>query len=164
LLLPTKNRLSGPLALRSSSILALISFSAWSQVMRWYLVPTSFIGYLRRYSPWPFSRTAAPLAQCAPRLMGLSNTGSWRTHTPFSTTASMAQPTEQCPQTVRLTFNLAGAERGGRLVGGFHLFHQRQLRCGDAGSHPHARAAQEGPPVHRGDCALHAAREIGDEA
>jgi hypothetical protein len=46
---------------------------------------------------------AAPLAQCAPRLIGESNTGSWRTHTPFSTTASMAQPTEQWVQTVRLT-------------------------------------------------------------
>src|SRR5690606_38646569 len=44
-----------------------------------------------------------PLAQCAPRLIGESNTGSWRTHTPFSTTASIAQPTEQCVQTVRLT-------------------------------------------------------------
>jgi hypothetical protein len=35
--------------------------------------------------------------------MGLSNTGSCRTQTPFSTTASMAQPTEQWPHTVRLT-------------------------------------------------------------
>ena len=42
-----------------------------------------------------FTRTAAPLAQCAPRLIGESNTGSWRTQTPFSTTASTAQPTEQ---------------------------------------------------------------------
>ncbi len=37
-------RLSGPLCLRSSSILALISFSASSQLMRWYLPFTSFIG------------------------------------------------------------------------------------------------------------------------
>ena len=43
------------------------------------------------------------MAQCAPRLIGESNTGSWRIHTPFCTTASMAQPTEQCVQTVRLT-------------------------------------------------------------
>ena len=35
---------SGPLALRSSSILALISSSAVSQLMRWYLPSTSFIG------------------------------------------------------------------------------------------------------------------------
>src|SRR3954468_1331610 len=46
---------------------------------------------------------AAPLAQCAPRLIGESNTGSWRTHTPFSTTASIAQPTEQWLHTVRRT-------------------------------------------------------------
>lgn len=36
-------------------------------------------------------------------LMGESNTGSWRTHTPFCTTASTAQPTEQCEHTVRRT-------------------------------------------------------------
>jgi hypothetical protein len=35
--------------------------------------------------------------------MGESNTGSWRTQTPFSTIASVAQPTEQWVQTVRLT-------------------------------------------------------------
>src|SRR5205814_571515 len=94
---------SGPLCFFRSSIFALISFSAWSHEMRWYLPSTSFIGHLRRWSPRPCSRTAAPLAQCAPRLIGESNTGSWRTQTPFSTTASTAQPTEQWPQTVRLT-------------------------------------------------------------
>jgi hypothetical protein len=36
-------------------------------------------------------------------LIGESNTGSCRTQTPFSTTASIAQPTEQWVQTVRLT-------------------------------------------------------------
>jgi hypothetical protein len=51
----------------------------------------------------PCSRTEAPLAQCAPRLIGESNTGSWRIHTPFCTTASIAHPTEQCVHTVRLT-------------------------------------------------------------
>src|SRR5687768_16060788 len=73
--------------------------------MRRYLPSTSFIGYLRRCecSVMPCSRTDAPLAQWAPRLIGESNTGSWRTHTPFCTTASMAQPTEQCVQTVRFT-------------------------------------------------------------
>ncbi len=73
--------------------------------MRWYLPFTSFIGYFSRCecSVMPCSRTEAPLAQCAPRLSGESNTGSWRTHTPFCTTASMAQPTEQCVQTERLT-------------------------------------------------------------
>src|SRR5262245_22888670 len=104
---PTTKMESTPLCLRSSSILALTSLSASSQLMRLYLPSTSFIGYFNRYSPWPFSRTAAPLAQCAPRLIGLSNTGSWRTQTPFSTTASIAQPTEQWPHTVRLTSTLA---------------------------------------------------------
>src|SRR6187549_526492 len=100
---PTTKTESGPLVFFRSSILALISLSASSQVIFWYLPPTSFIGYLSRYSPWPCSRSAAPLAQCAPRLIGESKTGSWRTQTPFSTTASTAQPTEQCEHTVRRT-------------------------------------------------------------
>ena len=54
----------------------------------------------------PCSRTDAPFAQCAPRLSGESNTGSCRTHTPFCTTASIAQPTEQCVHTVRFTSTL----------------------------------------------------------
>src|SRR5216110_1679463 len=49
----------------------------------------------------PCSRIEAPFAQCAPRLSGESNTGSWRTQTPFCTTASIAQPTEQCVHTER---------------------------------------------------------------
>src|SRR5258708_32124558 len=78
--------------------------------MRRYLPATSFIGYFRRCecSVMPCSRTLAPLAQCAPRLIGESNTGSWRTHTPSVTTASMAQPTEQWVQTVRFTTVLPG--------------------------------------------------------
>ncbi len=107
---PTTNTESGPLCLRSSSILALISSSAWSQPMRSYLPLTSFIGNFRRNSPCPCSRSAAPLAQCAPRLIGESNTGSWRTQTPFSTTASTAQPTEQWPHTVRLTTTFLSPE------------------------------------------------------
>src|SRR5437667_2093735 len=99
---PTMKIESGPLCLRRSSIFALTSLSAWSHEMRSYLPLTSFIGYFKRNSPCPCSRTAAPFAQCAPRLIGESNTGSWRTHTPFSTTALIAQPTEQCVQTVRL--------------------------------------------------------------
>src|SRR3982750_908737 len=100
---PTTNSESGPLCFFSSSIFALISSSAWSHEIFWYLPSTSFIGVFSRKSPWPCSRSAAPLAQCAPRLIGESNTGSWRIQTPFSTTASTAQPTEQCPHTVRLT-------------------------------------------------------------
>ncbi len=113
LLDPTTKIESGPLCFFSSSIFALISFNAWSQPMRWYLPSTSFIGYFRRNSPCPCSRSAAPLAQCAPRLIGESNTGSWRSHTPFSTTASTAQPTEQWPQTVRRTCTLAAAAAAG---------------------------------------------------
>src|SRR5713226_3358772 len=82
--------------------------SAWSHEMRWYLPFASFIGYFRRREScvMPTSRTAAPLAQCEPRLIGESNTGSCPTHTPFCTTASTAQPTEQWVQTVRLVSTL----------------------------------------------------------
>ena len=100
---PTQNTASGPLSLRSASILSPTSLMACSQVRRFHLPPSSFIGYFTRFSPWAFSRTAEPLAQCAPRLMGESKTGSWRTHTPFSTTASTEHPTEQWVQTVRRT-------------------------------------------------------------
>src|SRR5882724_958773 len=105
---PMNIRASGPDSLRSASILSPISSIAVFQEMRWYLPFTSFIGYLRRCecSVMPCSRTDAPFAQCAPRLSGESNTGSCRTHTPFWTTASIAQPTEQCVQTVRLTSTL----------------------------------------------------------
>src|SRR3954468_18053057 len=95
---PTQNTASGPLSLRICSSLSPISLIACSHVMRLYLPPSSFMGYFRRceFSVIPCSRTEAPLAQCAPMLIGESNTGSWRTHTPSVTTASIAQPTEQC--------------------------------------------------------------------
>src|SRR5258706_11164392 len=100
---PIQKVASGPLSFLIASSLSLTSFSASSQLMRFHFPSTSFIGYLRRCSPWPCSRIDAPLAQCAPRLIGESNTGSCRIHTPFCTTASIAQPTEQCVQTVRFT-------------------------------------------------------------
>src|SRR5436190_12660536 len=102
---PTTNNASGPLSLRMSSSFCEISSYAWSHEMRCHLPPESFIGYFRRCDScvMPCSRTEAPLAQCAPKLMGESNTGSCRTHTPFCTTASIAQPTEQCVHIVRLT-------------------------------------------------------------
>src|SRR6187402_1493168 len=59
---------------------------------------TSFIGYFSRRSPCTSSRTDAPLAQCEPRLSGLSQAGSWPTQTPFCTSAITVQPTEQCVQ------------------------------------------------------------------
>src|SRR5258708_37209 len=84
------------------------SVSAWSQLIFFHLPPSSFIGVFRRCESWvmPCSRIDAPLAQCAPRLIGESDTGSWRIQTPSCTTASMAQPTEQCVQTVRLISTL----------------------------------------------------------
>src|SRR5260370_29463187 len=59
---------------------------------------TSFVGYLRRRSPLTSSRTDAPLEQCDPRLIGLSQLGSWPSQTPFCTSAVTVQPTEQCVQ------------------------------------------------------------------
>jgi hypothetical protein len=102
---PTQKTASGPDSLRIARSLSPISLIASSHVMRRYLPSTSFIGYLRRCecSVMPCSRMLAPLAQWAPRLIGESNTGSCRTHTPSVTMASMAQPTEQCVHTVRFT-------------------------------------------------------------
>src|ERR1700716_3169384 len=71
---------------------------AWSQAIFCHSPLTSFIGYLRRRSPCTSSRTEAPLAQCEPRLIGLSHAGSCPTHTPFWTSAITVQPTEQCVQ------------------------------------------------------------------
>src|SRR6476469_6393084 len=101
--LPTQNTASGPDSLRMPASLSPTSLIACSQLIFWYLPLTSFIGDFSRCSPWPCSRIDAPFAQCAPRLIGESNTGSWRVHTPFSTTASIEQPTEQCVHTVRCT-------------------------------------------------------------
>src|SRR6266851_4345765 len=75
-----------------------ISLMAWSQDSRVHWPLTSFIGYLSRRSPCTSSRTAAPLAQCEPRLIGLSQLGSWPIHTPFCTSAVTVQPTEQWVQ------------------------------------------------------------------
>src|ERR1700737_2640385 len=72
---------------------------AWSHLIRVHWPPTSFSGYLSRRSPETSSRTAAPLAQCEPRLIGLSQLGSWPIQTPFATSAITVQPTEQCVQT-----------------------------------------------------------------
>src|SRR5215211_2616774 len=71
---------------------------AWSHDSRVHSPLTSFIGYFRRRSPCTSSRTEAPLAQCDPRLSGLSQAGSWPTQTPFWTSATTVQPTEQCVQ------------------------------------------------------------------
>ena len=76
-----------------------ISSIACSQLMRFHSPPSFFIGYFKRRSPCACSRTAAPLAQCAPRLNGLSHPGSWPVQTPSCTSAMTVQPTEQCVQT-----------------------------------------------------------------
>jgi hypothetical protein len=75
-----------------------ISLMATSHDTRCHCPPVSFIGYFRRRSPPTISRTAAPLAQCEPRLIGESQLGSWPTQTPFTTSAVTVQPTEQCVQ------------------------------------------------------------------
>src|SRR5688500_4501452 len=105
---PTQKVASGPDSALIFFSLSAISVYAWSQEIFFHLPPSSFTGYFRRCESWvmPCSRIEAPLAQCAPRLRGESNTGSWRTHTPFCTTASMAQPTEQCVHTVLFTSTL----------------------------------------------------------
>src|SRR5688572_11393144 len=66
------------------------------------------------------SRMAAPLAQCVPRLIGLSHDGSWPTHTPLTTSAVTVQPTEQCVQ-MFLTM-VALAPPGGRPPAAFAFF------------------------------------------
>src|ERR1700682_5785183 len=74
---------------------------------------TSFIGYFRRRSPCTSSRTEAPLAQCEPRLIGLSHPGSWPIHTPFDTSAMTVQPTEQWVQMALVASTRAPAVGGG---------------------------------------------------
>src|SRR5262249_50881973 len=100
-----------------ASSLSPTSLIASSQDIFCHLPLTSFIGDLSRCEPWttPCSRTEAPLAQCAPRLIGESNTGSWRIQTPSCTTASIEQPTEQCVHTVRWTSTLPASSLASAL-------------------------------------------------
>src|SRR5580700_7228770 len=85
--------------------------------MRVHWPPTSFSGYLSRRSPDTSSRTAAPLAQCEPRLIGLSQLGSWPIQTPFATSAVTVQPTAQWVHTLlRLTSCAPGAGGGPALA------------------------------------------------
>src|SRR6201988_3099510 len=81
--------------------------------MRVHSPPAIFIGYLRRRSPLTSSRTEAPLAQCEPRLIGLSQLGSWPIHTPFATSAVTVQPTEQWVQMFLRMVTCAPAGGGG---------------------------------------------------
>src|SRR5580700_4377707 len=75
-----------------------ISSIAVSHDTRVHWPLTSLSGYLSRRSLCTSSRTEAPLAQCEPRLNGLSQLGSWPIHTPFCTSAVTVQPTEQWVQ------------------------------------------------------------------
>src|SRR5712691_2927982 len=86
---------------------------AWSQESRFHSPLTIFIGYFKRRSPCTSSRTEAPLAQCEPRLIGLSQPGSWPIHKPFATWAITVQPTEQCVQTFLRTVTAAQGLGGG---------------------------------------------------
>src|SRR5262249_4965974 len=54
-----------------------------------------------------------PLAQCEPRLIGESQPGSWPIHTPFATSATTVQPTEQCVQMFLRMVTCAPAGGGG---------------------------------------------------
>src|SRR6185369_5280909 len=86
---------------------------AWSHLMRVHRPLTSFIGYLRRRSLCTSSRTEAPLAQCEPRLIGLSQLGSWPIHTPLETSAVTVQPTAQCVQMLLWMVTAAPGAGGG---------------------------------------------------
>src|SRR6185437_5661110 len=66
--------------------------------MRVHWPPVNFIGYFSRRSLCTSSRTEAPLAQCEPLLIGLSQLGSCPIHTPLDTSAVTVQPTAQCVQ------------------------------------------------------------------
>src|SRR3981189_2695244 len=86
---------------------------ALSQERRVHWPFTSFIGYFRRRSPCTSSRTAAPLAQCEPRLIGLSKLGSWPSQAPFAASAVTVQPTEQWVQMFLRVTTWAPAGGGG---------------------------------------------------
>src|SRR5258708_32826737 len=112
---------------------------AWSHDRRVHSPLTSFIGYFRRRSPCTSSRTEAPLAQCDPRLIGLSQAGSWPTQTPFWTSAITVQPTEQC---VQMFFLIS--------VGAPTIFGPAcALRTEPSGSRPNAAPAPAARPDRR---------------
>src|SRR5712671_2371704 len=112
---------------------------AWSHDRRVHSPLTSFIGYFSRRSPCTSSRTDAPLAQCEPRLIGLSQAGSWPTQTPFWTSAITVQPTEQCVQMFFLISVGAPAISGPACA----------LRTKPSGSRPNAAPAPAARPDRR---------------
>src|SRR6185312_2727290 len=86
---------------------------AWSHVTRVHWPLASFIGYFSRRSLWTSSLTDAPLAQCEPRLIGLSQLGSCPIHTPLETSAVTVLPTAQCVQMFLWMVTAAPAAGGG---------------------------------------------------
>src|SRR5580700_5955934 len=98
-----------------------ISSIAVSHDTRVHWPLTSLSGYLSRRSLCTSSRTEAPLAQCEPRLNGLSQLGSWPIHTPFCTSAVTVQPTEQWVQM------LLRISTGAPLAGGGPAFALRTV-------------------------------------
>src|SRR3954468_17416777 len=75
---PIQNVASGPDSFLIAASFCETSVRATSQEMRCHLPPTSFIGYFSRWEScvMPCSRIEAPFAQCDPRLIGESKTGS----------------------------------------------------------------------------------------
>src|SRR5262249_27447903 len=135
-----------------------ISLTPWSQLMRVHWPLASFIGYLSRRSPDTSSRTDAPLAQCEPRLIGLSQLGSWPIHTPFATSAVTVQPTEQLAHTFLRIATRPPAASGGPAFA---------LRTEPSGRAPNAATPVATRPERRkklrrsrpgSDCAASAAR------
>src|ERR1700726_2824780 len=110
---PSQYTQPGPDFARISSNLSPISSIAWSQEMRFHAPFTSFIGNRMRRSLTTSSRTAAPLQQCEPRLIGEAQPGSCPVHTPLATSAITVQPTEQCVQTFFRTVTAAPGGGGG---------------------------------------------------
>src|SRR6516162_10126364 len=108
--------------------------------MRVHWPLTSFIGYFRRRSPETSSRTEAPLAQCEPRLIGLSQAGSWPIQTSLATSAWTVQPTEQWVQTLLRTMTSAPAGGGGPALA---------LRTEPSGSAPSVATLPAARPERR---------------
>src|SRR5215510_4203281 len=81
--------------------------------MRVHWPLTSLVGYRSRRSLCTSSRTAAPLAQCEPRLNSESQLGSCPIHTPLATSAVTVQPTEQCVQMLLRLVSCAPCGGGG---------------------------------------------------
>ena len=102
----------------------------------------------------------APLAQCEPRLIGLSQLGSCPIQTPLATSAVTVQPTAQCVQMLLRVVDLR-TRRWRRSGLGLPHAAERQgaQRRETAGGQP--RAAQEGAPI---DAMIRLARQGGELA